>query len=173
MGRVPPIFLAASLCIASAAPAQVQTSRASFNPDLVCHQLVTGQLTRVQYDLPRSGGTLGPDLTCDQNGVTLDSYAGQPGPQTIDAESIRQLWVRRGSGLAGSIWGGIAGGLIGFAFTQSRTHLCTGTGFTVDAGKCRGNVPLGITLGVATGVGLGWFFGRGIPRWSLVYRAHP
>ncbi|HEY6785264.1 MAG TPA: hypothetical protein VI159_09945, partial [Gemmatimonadales bacterium] len=71
MGRVPSILVAASLCFASGAPAQVQSPRASFNPDLVCHQLVAGQLTRVQFDVPRSGGTLGPDLACDQNGVTL------------------------------------------------------------------------------------------------------
>src|SRR5215469_5785089 len=107
MGRSSSILVAASLLCSSAASAQL---RAAFNPDLVCHQLTAGQLTRVQYDVPRAGGTLGPDLTCDQNGVTLDSYAGQPGPQTIDASSIRRLWVRRGSGLAGTIWGGIAGG---------------------------------------------------------------
>ncbi|HYK09220.1 MAG TPA: hypothetical protein VEV39_00285 [Gemmatimonadales bacterium] len=172
MRRVPSILVATSLVFAGAASAQLQSPRTSFNPELVCTQLATGQLTRVQYDLPRSGGTLGPDLSCDLNGVTLDAYAGQPGPQTIDAASIRQLWVRRGSGLAGAIWGGFAGGLLGYAISSARTHLCDAPTGTVDAGKCHGNIPVGIGVGVISGVGIGWFFGRGIPRWSLVYRAH-
>jgi hypothetical protein len=173
VGRLPSILLSASVLLSGAARGQLQEPRTAFNPSLVCTQVIAGQLTRVAYDLPRSGGTLGPDLRCDQSGVTLDAYAGQPGPQTIDAESIRQLWVRRGSGLAGAIWGGLGGGLIGFAYTQTRTHLCAAPAGAADAGKCRGNVPAGIGLGLMAGVGIGWFFGRGIPRWSLVYRAHP
>lgn len=172
MGRVPSILVAASLVFVSAAPAQLQSPRAVFNSDLVCHQLAAGQLTRVQYDLPRSGGTLGPDLTCDQNGVTLDAYAGEPGPQTIEAASIRQLWVRRGSGLAGTIWGGIAGGLLGYAIASARTHICPIPPNSTIQG-CHANIPVGIGLGMVSGAGIGWFFGRGIPRWSLVYRAHP
>ena len=173
MGRSAVVLLVASVLCAGAVHAQL-ASRTAFNPDLVCTRLIPGQLTRVEYDLPLSGGTLGPDVRCDRTGVTLDAYAGQPGPQTIDAGAIRQLWVRRGSGLAGAIWGGIAGGLVGYALSSARTHLCTGTANPQpDAGKCRGNVPVGITLGLATGIGIGWFFGRGIPRWSLVYRAHP
>ena len=172
MGRVPSIFAAASLFFASAAPAQLQSPRAAFNPDLVCHQLTGKRLTRVQYDVPRSGGTLGPDLTCDQNGVTLDAYAGQPGPQSIDAASIRQLWVRRGSGTLGAIWGGVAGGLLGYAIASARTHICSGPG-SPGQSDCHANIPVGIAGGAAAGVGIGWFFGRGIPHWSLVYRAHP
>lgn len=172
MGRVPSILVAASLIFVSAAPAQLQLPRAAFNPDLVCHQLVVGQLTRVQYDLPRAGGTLGPDLTCDQRGITLDAYAGEPGPQTIEAAAIRQLWVRRGSGLAGAIWGGIAGGLLGYAIASARTHICPIPPNSTIQG-CHANIPVGIGLGMVSGAGIGWFFGRGIPRWSLVYRAHP
>ena len=173
MGRSAVILLAAGVLAAGSVQAQ-QSPRTAFNPDLVCTRLTAGQLTRVEYELPLAGGTLGPDMSCDRTGVTLDAYAGQPGPQTIDAATIRQLWVRRGSGLAGAIWGGIAGGLVGYALSSARTHLCAETTTPQpDAGKCRGNVPVGITLGLATGVGIGWFFGRGIPRWSLVYRAHP
>jgi len=172
MGRVPSIFAAASLFFASAAPAQLQSPRATFNPDLVCHQLSGKQLTRVQYDVPRSGGTLGPDLACDQNGVTLDAYAGQPGPQSIDVASIRQLWVRRGSGTLGAIWGGVAGGLLGYAIASARTHICPIPPNSTIQG-CHGSIPFGVGLGMVSGAGIGWFFGRGIPRWSLVYRAHP
>ncbi|HKV71275.1 MAG TPA: hypothetical protein VJN62_08505 [Gemmatimonadales bacterium] len=173
MGRSAVVLLATSVLCAGAVHAQL-ASRTAFNPDVVCTRLTPGQLTRVEYDVPLSGGTLGPDVSCDRTGVTLDAYAGQPGPQTIDAGAIRQLWVRRGSGLAGAIWGGIAGGLAGYALASARTHLCSAPpGSPIDATRCHGSIPVGITLGLATGVGIGWFFGRGIPRWSLVYRAHP
>lgn len=160
------------LCAGSLRAQQV-APRAAFDSNLVCTRLQAGQLTRIEFAAPRSGGTLGPERGCDQYGVTLDAYAGEPGPQTIDATAIRQLAVRRGSGLAGAIWGGIGGGLLGYAIASARTHLCPATFGTPDAGKCHANIPAGIALGAAAGVGIGWFFGRGIPRWSVIYRERP
>lgn len=143
-------------------------ARAPFNASLICAQTDSQHLAKVQFEPPAHGGTLGPVVSCDQGGLTLGPFAGQE-RQTIDPASVHRLWVRRGSGLAGAIWGGIAGGLAGYAIASARTTLCPG-GFGTD---CHPSVTPGVLVGLAAGAGVGWFFGRGIPRWKPIYQAGP
>jgi len=158
---------------ASSLPGQTPAAPAPFDPERVCPQL-EGHLARVKYEPPQAGGTLGPVVTCGRDGVTLAAYAGQPGPQIIDAATINRLWSRRGSGLAGGVWGGLLGGLMGYAIASARTHLCPAPpNSPPDQTHCHANIPTGIAVGTIAGAGIGWFFGRGVPRWKIIYRAHP
>jgi hypothetical protein len=147
--------------------------RAPFNTELICAQTDSQHLARVEFEPPAPGGTLGPVMSCGRNGLTLGPFAGLDG-QTIAPATVHRLWVRRGSGFAGAIWGAIGGGLLGYAIASARTHLCDQPpNSPLDSTHCRGNIGAGIAVGAVGGVGIGWFFGRGIPRWKPIYRATP
>jgi hypothetical protein len=147
--------------------------RAPFNAELICAQTDSQHIARVQFEPPATGGTLGPVLSCNQNGLTLGAFAGQD-QQTIAPASMQRLWVRRGSGVAGAVWGGVVGGLLGYAIFSARTRQCTAASSnSLNANHCTGNIPVGIALGIVSGVGIGWFFGKGIPRWKSIYQAGP
>lgn len=161
-------------CLSSLGAQEVSPpARAPFNASLICAQTDSLHLGRVVLEPPATGVTLGPVLSCGENGITFGAFAGQD-RQTVAPSSIRQLWVRRGSGLGGAIWVGIGGGLLGYAIASAGTHQCPNATSTADNSlNCHGNIPVGVALGAVAGVGIGWFFGRGIPRWKAIYRAGP
>ncbi|HWZ28462.1 MAG TPA: hypothetical protein VNX15_07865 [Gemmatimonadales bacterium] len=171
----PSVFLVFALLNPVVLIAQEQSTppRVPFNADFICAQTDSQHLARVEFEPLAQGATVGPVLSCGPNGLTLGAFAGLEG-QTIDPTSVRRLWVRRGSGFAGAIWGAIGGGLLGYAIASARTHICDQPpNSPIDSTHCHANVGPAIALGAGAGVGIGWFFGRGIPRWKPVYRATP
>lgn len=124
-------------------------------------------VVRVRFDPPPKGGELGPITVCDSSGVTLGPYAGETAFRVVPAARIRDIAVNRKSGVGGAIWGGVIGAGTGLFFSLVRTRPC-------GSGICHGNdILLSTSVGVVGGVGLGWFFGRGLSHWSVVYRAYP
>lgn len=171
MDRVVTALLLGSVASPAFLRAQELATREPFRPAVICAQTDSLHLARVRRDPPAGGDDLGPVLHCSGEGLTLGAFAGQPGPRFIDATTIRRLWVRRGSGFAGAIWGAIGGALLGYAIASAPTHLCPPPSGPAPSTGCRGSVSTGLAVGAVAGAGIGWFFGRGLPRWKPIYRA--
>jgi len=163
-------FLAAVLAAARPSCAQTLAHGERFGTPGMCSRGEASPLVQVSFNPPPTGGAIGPLLACDTLGVTLGPFAGAD-RQVVDVTQIRTLSVRTRSGLLGAVWGGLIGGLAGYAIGSSRTHLCAPppSSGAADTG-CHGDIIASTGLGLVAGAGLGWFFGRGMPRWKVIYR---
>lgn len=164
------LIIVAGLAAARHLGAQAPAPAGRFGSPAMCRRAAASPLVLVTFNPPPPGGAIGPLLACDSLGVTIGPYAGGDG-QEIGVAGIRKLSVRTGSGLSWAVWGGLLGGLGGYVIGSSRSHLCAPPPYSgaTDTG-CHGNVVAPTALGLVTGAALGWFFGRGIPTWKVIYR---
>lgn len=147
-------------------------TRKPFGSAAMCAAGAAGPLIRVRFDPPPPGGELGPLTSCDSSGVTMGPYAGDTIVRTVPAERIRRVDVRSTASTAGAVWGAVMGAVAGFTFSRLNTHLCATGQSTTTATSCHGNVVSSAAIGMGAGIGIGWFFGRGMPRWKVIYQAY-
>jgi hypothetical protein len=158
-----------AVCPASAAP---QTASPSFaDSGRLCKLVKQGGLVRVSTGF--AGSTVGPAIRCDAQGIILGSYLGQAAPAYIvPAAEVQRVWVRRGSGLAGLVFGATLGGLSGGVIAGVRSGLCPvppSTPYSAINAPCHGNVGAGAVAGAAVGGLIGWVIGHGLPHWKRVF----
>lgn len=153
--------------------AQSLRPKAPFGTPAVCAAGAASSLVRVRFDPPPPGGDIGPLMSCDSSGVTLAPFGGFESARAVPATRIRSLDVRQRWSTSGAIWGGAIGGVVGLTFGLLNSHLCPTNQFEPTATNCRGNIAVTTAIGLGAGLGVGWFFGRGLPRWKVIYKAYP
>jgi len=159
-------LLIAVALLPSLLAAQLLREKSPFGSSSAC-QAAAPYLVRIRFDPPPKGGEMGPLTACDSSGVTLGPYAGETALRVVPAGRIRDMAVSVKSGAGAAIWGGLLGGGAGLFFSLVRTRPC-------GPGICHGNdIFLSTSVGVVSGAGIGWFFGRGLTHWRVVYRAYP